>query len=205
MDNGRIDVLIPTNGKRVDGLIYQINAFIDQSYDYKMIWVLVDVATEDEFAVIRSRIFDGTRRYAPVKIEMVPEEYRGCYGHGPIKYAIEVLPLDGEWVITSGDDDSVMPWALEKLILHSNGVEMVVGKCIPVRRDHKYLPNHVLGEDIAHGHITGSCCLYRLERVKELGYSSERYDADWDMIEKMLRYPYRKIDEVLFVMPQSFE
>lgn len=205
MDNGKVDVLIPTAGKRVDGLIYQINAFVDQSYNHKTIWILVDVDSENEYAVLRARIFDRTRRYAPIEIIHVPEEYRGKYGHAPIRYAIEKLPLDGKWIITSGDDDSVMPWALEELMKSSDGVDMVVGKCIPVRRDLKYLPNHVLGEDIAHGHITGSCCLYSSEKIKTLGYDDSRYDADWDMIEKMKRFPYNKIDTVLFVMPQSFE
>jgi hypothetical protein len=201
----KVDVLIPTAGKRVDGLIYQINAFVDQSYKHKRIWVLIDVDDEAKFHVLRARIFDRTRRYAPIDIIRVPKEYRGKHGHGPIKYAIERLDLDGDWIITSGDDDSVMPWALEELIKASSGVDMVIGKVIPVRRDHKYLPNHVLGEDITHGHVTGSCCLYRTEKIKTLGYDDSRYDADWDMIEKMKRFPFNKIDTILFVMPQSFE
>ncbi len=205
MDNGRVDVLIPTVGKRVDGLIYQINAFVDQSYKYRNIWVLVDVDTEDEFLVLRARIFDRTVRYATIEIIRVPEDYRGKHGHGPIRYAVERLDLTGEWIITSGDDDSVMPWALESLVTASNGQDMVVGRCIPVKRNHGYLENHVLGYHMLHGRITGSCCLYRASRVKELGYDDSRYDADWDMIEKMMQYPHRKIETVLFVMPQSFE
>ena len=117
MDNGRVDVLIPTAGKRVDGLIYQINAFVDQSYTHKTIWVLIDVDSDAEFHVLRARIFDRTRRYAPIEIIRVPEDYRGKHGHGPIRYAIERLELTGDWIITSGDDDSVMPWALEELKL----------------------------------------------------------------------------------------
>ena len=205
MDNGRVDVLIPTAGERVDGLIYQINAFVNQSYKDKKIWVLVDVEDEGAFGVLKARIHDRTRRYAPIETIQVPSEYRGKHGHGPIKYAVEKLPLDGDWIITSGDDDSVMPWALEKLIEASNGVDMVVGRCIPVKRNHGYLENHVLGYHMLHGHITGSCCLYRTSRLKELGYDDSRYDADWDMIEKMMEYRYSKVEAVLFVMPQSFE
>lgn len=205
MDNGKVDVLIPTAGKRVDGLIYQINAFVDQSYNHKTVWVLVDVETEDEYAVLRARIFDRTRRYAPIEVVRVPDEYRGKHGHAPIRYAIEKLDLQGDWIITSGDDDSVMPWALEELIKSSGGVDMVVGLVVPVRRDLKYLENHVLGVNMMHGHITGSCCLYSAEKIKTLGYDDSRYDADWDMIEKMMRFPYKQINTVLFVMPQSFE
>ena len=205
MDNGRIDVLIPTAGRRVDGLIYQINAFVDQSYQYKTVWVLIDVDSDAEFHVLRARIFDRTRRYAPIEIVRVPEDYRGKHGHGPIRYAVERLDLMGDWIITSGDDDSVMPWALEELIKESAGVSMVIGKVLPVRRDHKYLPHHVLGDNITHGHITGSCCLYSAEKIKTLGYDDSRYDADWDMIEKMMRFPHKQIDTILFVMPQSFE
>jgi hypothetical protein len=205
MDNGRIDVLIPTAGKRVDGLIYQINAFINQSYEFRTIWVLIDVESFDEFNILKKKIDAETKRYAPVKMMHVPDEYRGKHGHGPIKYAVEKLPLEGDWIITSGDDDSVMPWALEKLIEASDGVDMVVGRVVPVKRNHEYLENHVLGYNMLHGHITGSCCLYRASRLKELGYDDSRYDADWDMIEKMMEYRYKRINTVLFVMPQSFE
>ena len=69
---------------------------------------------------------------------------------------------------------------------------------------------------LAECEIDESNLLYRLNVGQERKYYPvdilpsrvkiySRYDADWNMIEKMMKFPHRKIDTVLFVMPQSFE
>lgn len=197
---GSIDVLIPTQGKRINGLIYQIQAFLNQSYKFVNVWVLVD---SEDFNFIEYTI---KRRLAPpysrVHVINVPREWGGNYGHNPIRYAIERLPLNGVWLNTSGDDDCVMEWGMGHLIDNSDDVDLVIGKCIPTKRNHDY-DGDVLGRDIELGKVTGSCCLYRTSKVKEIGYSSENYNADWILIEKMMEGNFRKIDSVIYVMPQS--
>lgn len=195
-----IDVLLPTQGLRMNGLIFQIHAILNQSYKDYHLWVLVDA--EDKENTI-ARILSSVPPHSRITIVEVPDEWSGNWGHRPIKYAIEELPLEGEWLITSGDDDCIMEWALERLIENSSGVDSVIGVCIPTNRQHDNV-NRVLGELIHSGYITGSCCLYKTERVKEVGYDDSTYQADWVLIEKMIQHPYKQIDSVLFVMPQSF-
>ena len=198
----RVDILIPTKGERINGLLYQIGAFLNQNYLKITIWVLID---SDIFDVINARIRDTyPHRHHELKTIKVPDEWRGDYGHNPIRYAIEKLPLKGEWFNTSGDDDCVMEWGIGCLIENSDDVDMVIGKCIPTRRNHDY-QRDILGRDIELGKITGSCCLYRTERVREIGYPTDNYNADWMLIEEMVKGNFRKIDSVIYVMPQSLD
>jgi len=200
MVKGRVDVLLPTSGERINGLIFQIQAILNQSHKDLRLWTLIDNDQPKILRdIIRSRVNDDVRH----KMVTIPEEWRGGWGHKPIKYAIENLPLDGEWLITTGDDDVVMEWALEELVANGSDVDMVVGLCVPVRRNHDCV-NIVLGEKVELGRITGSCCLYKTERVKELGYDDNLYEADWILIEKMSKYPYKQIESALFVMPQDY-
>jgi hypothetical protein len=194
-----IDVLLPTQGKRMNGLKFQIQAILNNSYKDIRLWTLIDSDNAEEVRAELSKTLHKRHN-----IIIVPEEWRGNWGHRPIKYAIEELPLKGEWLITSGDDDVITEWALDELIKQSQGVNMVVGICLPVSRM-LCQTDRVLGEHMALGQITGSCCLYRLSSVKEVGYDDSTYEADWKLIEKMMRFPFRQIKSVLFVMPQSFE
>lgn len=202
-ERGAIDVLIPTAGKRMDGLVYQVNAFINQSYHKITTWVLVD---HDDFDYVRVYVKDRIPRHSKVEIIKIPDEWRGNYGHSSIRYAIEKLPLEGMWFNTSGDDDCVMEWGIEELVINSDGVDMVIGTVLPVRRDYGYT-DRILGKNIALGEITGSCCLYRTSKVREIGYPSmqNHYNADWELIEKMMEGTFRKIESVIYVMPQDFQ
>jgi hypothetical protein len=196
-----IDVLLPTQGKRMNGLKFQIQAILNNSYKDIALWTLIDANNADE---VRAELRIELRTDKRHKIIIVPKDWQGNWGHRPIKYAIEKLPLKGDWLITSGDDDVIMEWALDELIKQSDSVNMVVGICLPVSRMLGQT-DRVLGEHMGLGQITGSCCLYRSSSVKEVGYDDSTYEADWKLIEKMMRFPYRQIKSVLFVMPQSFE
>ncbi len=196
-----INVLLPTQGKRMNGLIFQIQAILNNSYKDIRLWTLID---HDDPKVVRNKIYEELKFDDRHKLIEVPQEWRGNWGHRPIRYAIEELPLEGEWVITSGDDDVITEWALDELIKQSHDVNMVVGICVPVSRM-LGLTKAILGLNMVLGAITGSCCLYRLSTVKEVGYDDSTYEADWALIEKMMKFPFRQIKSVLFVMPQSFE
>ena len=202
MEGDWIDILIPTAGKRMNGLFYQISAFLNQSYHRLVVWVLID---HDDFEFIDAQIRDKfPSRHSVLKTINVPDEWRGNYGHNPIRYAVEKLPLKGEWINTSGDDDCVMEWGMEHLVSASDDVDMVIGKCIPTRRNHDYQEG-VLGRNIGLGMVTVSCCLYRTSKVREIGYPTDGYNADWKLIEKMIEGNFRKTNSVVYVMPQSLE
>lgn len=197
-----VDILIPTKGERINGLMYQIGAFLNQNYLKITIWVLID---SDNFDVINARIRDTfPHRHHLLKTINVPDKWRGNYGHNPIRYALEELPLEGEWFNTSGDDDCVMEWGIGHLVENSDDVDMVIGKVLAVRRNHDQV-NCVLGSEMEWSKITGSCCLYRTSKVREIGYSAEGYSADWHLIKKMMEGNFRKINSVIYVMPMSFE
>lgn len=200
MVEGKIDVLLPTAGQRMNGYLFQVQAILNNSYKNIRLWSLID---HDDPKVVRNKVHEELKFDNRHTLVEVPTEWRGKHGHRPIKYVIENLPLDGEWIITSGDDDVIMEWALEKLIDNGNEVDMVIGMCDPVKRNHDYVDT-VLGEKLECGRITGSCCLYKRERVQEVGYDDSLYEADWVLIEKMLNYPHRQINTVLFAMPQDY-
>lgn len=202
MFQGAIDVLIPTEGKRINGLLYQIYAFLNQSYNMITIWVLID--SSQSYQIEKHIIESMGVVHGSVNLIHVPKEWSGNHGHNAIRYALGALPLRGTWFNTSGDDDCVMEWGMERLVANSDDVDMVIGKCIPTRRNHDYQEG-VLGRNLGLGMITGSCCLYRTSKVKELGYPTDEYNADWILIEKMLEGNFRKIDSVIYVMPQSLE
>lgn len=195
-----IDVLLPTEGKRMNGLIFQIYSILNQSYRSHTLWVLVD---SDKAQMVERELKIKFPFNGKLKVAVVPDEWRGNWGHKPIKWALEHLPLEGEWVITSGDDDCITEWALQRLIERSDDVDMVVGMCIPVTREQEAVPMF-LGDEMKLGKITGSCCLYRRSRLMEVGYDDETYEADWVLIKRMMEFSYRRITSVLFVMPQSF-
>lgn len=202
-----VDVLLPTRGERMNGLLYQAWAFLNQSYPNLTLWILVD---SDRFKGIETELKSNlpllpSQLTEKFKIVEIPSEWRGRWGHGAIRYAIENLPLEGEWLITSGDDDCVMEWGVKSLVEGSNdNVDMVVGLCIPVKRNYDIVRGY-LGERIEKGNITGSCCLYRRSRVMEVGYDDSTYAADWVLINKMMKFPYKQLNTVLFVMPQSYQ
>ena len=52
MEGEWIDILIPTAGKRMNGLLFQIAAFLNQSYHRLTVWVLVD---HDDFDLINAQ------------------------------------------------------------------------------------------------------------------------------------------------------
>lgn len=200
MKSGRVDILLPTKGERLNGLVFQVNAILNQSYKNRILWVLVD-GDEGIYDLIKRTLSEQCR--GAYEVIQVPIGWKGNWGHRPIKWALENLPLEGEWVITSGDDDCIMEWAIKELVDNSESVDTVIGICIPTKRDYSFVKFY-LGETIAFANITGSCCLYRRSKVMEVGYDDSKYEADWILIEKMIKFPYRHINSVLFVMPQSF-
>lgn len=208
MKKGYVDILLATNGKRLNGLIYQCNAILNQSYKDLNLYVLLDCENHKEVAdAVNKRVVNDDR----LKFIVVPLSFSGSWGHPAMRYAIEYCELEGEWVVFSGDDDCMTEWCIQSLIDSSLNVDMVIGKVIPVCKNNdavfirKDLPvNYVLGCEIEMGKITGSNCMYRLLRLKELGYSDSVYTADWELIKKFVNYPFKMIDTVLFVMPQNF-
>jgi len=188
----KIDILLPTTGERYDGLIYQIEAVLNQSYRSVHLWVLVDGE-----AVVK-RFLDSR-----VSIVKVPKEFSGNHGHTPIKWALETLPLDGEWVWMTGDDDCLLPWGIEGLVKEGAGADMITGVCLAVSRGKQWVAERTpLGLEMQLGRVTGSSCLYRRSRLNEVGYDDVGYTADWTLIKKMLKFPCKHTNHVIAVMPQ---
>ena len=208
MIKGLVNILLATDGKRINGLIFQCNSILNQSYKNIQLYILLDCENHIEVQKkVGERIVPDDR----IKFIIVPLAFSGSWGHSAIRYAIEHCDIQGEWTIFSGDDDCMTEWCIESLVNASDNVDMVIGKVIPVCKDNdavfisKDTPlSYVLGCEIDLGKITGSNCMYKTERLKEIGYKSTEYTADWELIGKFIEYPYKMIDTVLFVMPQNF-
>ena len=188
-----ITILLPTDGKRIKELKYAVSCILNQEYTNIELIVLSsynDLAPEileiqdDRFKVVR-----------------VPEEHWGYWGHKAVKWAVNDLELKGEWLFIIGDDDVLCRWSLGEMIKNSEGVDMVHGLVIATTRDTYVWSNRILGATMEHGQITGECCIYRLSRVREVGYTEDKYEADWILIKDMMRFPHKQINSIITVMP----
>lgn len=196
----KISILLPTTGKRIAGLNYQMAACMNQTYPGVRLLILADCEKyEYETIKFNAAKFNDSR----ITVYKVPDEFRGKWGHAPIRWAVEQLPLEN-WFLTTGDDDAMLPWAAEKLVEAIEQFptsDIIIGKCLPVKRNADAL-RMMLGDEIRLGKITGSCCIYKTDSVKKIGYDDSEYIADWVLIEKMMEMNYTLINTVLFVMPQ---
>jgi len=184
----KITVLLPTDGKKINGLNYQIDAVLNQSHKNLELVVLSSYAD-----------LDIKRDDPRFKVVRVPEEFWGYWGHKAVRWAVYNLELDGDWLYVLGDDDVLCEWGLEKLIASGEGNDMVIGKVVALNRVNHNI-GMTLGADLACGHITGSCCLYRLSRVKEVDYTEDQYEADWILIKAMMKFPYKQIDSLVYLL-----
>lgn len=190
--SGLVDIILPTNNKRIAGLKYQIDAVLNQSYQNIKLWLLND--TERDLAIHRED-------YRLKKID-VPEGHHGNAGHNAIKWAIEELPLTGEYIYLIGDDDCLTPWAIDELVKGSENADIVIGFVIAVHRDYTVAPE-ILGSKIELGKITGSCCLFKTTKLKEFGWDNSSYISDWIVIEKFIKNgSVSRVKKVIAVMPQ---
>ncbi len=192
--NDKVTILLATAGERINGLIYQINACLNQSYKDIELVVLVK---NEAHKIVSEAIKVSDQRMTVVYL---PEECDAGYGVKAIAWAIENLNL-GKWLYLTGDDDVLCEWGIEELVKHSEIVEMVVGLCIPLMRSGNRLSGEPFGKIMQRGNVTGSCCLFKVEMVKKLGWPDEHQASDWFLIEKFLGYPFKQIDSVIAIMP----
>ena len=191
-----IDVLLPTKGENIVGLRSQIQAVLNQTYrDFKLFVLMDGYKGNHAFC----HLMDDCKSNKNIDFIFVSEEALGNNGHKAIQWALKNVKLTGEWIYILSDDDSVMPWALEALIGSSEGVDMVVGQAIRINREACSIID-VLGQKLVCGQITGSCCIYRAELMKKLGYDAETYESDWVMIDKMQKAGRTQlIDKLVYV------
>ena len=130
--SNKIDILLPTNGKRLEGLKSQIRSVLHQSHEDIHLWVLMDGCN------VEAECLDITCEDRRVTFISVPSEHSGQHGHKAIKWTLAELPLDGEWVWMTGDDDCLLPWGFEGLLHESEGYDMVT-ECV------WQLPGGILG------------------------------------------------------------
>ncbi len=176
----QVDIIMPTNNKRPDGLKFQIDAILNQSYKDIKLWLLND--TDGVLEIHRQ---DDRLN----KID-VPEGHRGNAGHNAIRWAIENLPLTGDYIYPIGDDDCLTPWAI------------TIAYIVAVHRDYTVAPE-ILGSKIELGKITGSCCLFKATKLKEFGWDNSSYISDWIVIEKFIKNgSVSRVKKIIAVMPQ---
>lgn len=201
-----VDFIIPTDGKRIAGVnamleccLNQVSADYARRLDIHRINILADgcydtLSIDGHYAPRpeeptpsgkapsrqRSFVLDDTT----IRVIEVPGGPRGKWGHGAIKWAVENLDL-AEWFFIAGDDDVVMPWAIDRLLECAlSDTEAVIGRASAVRRKSK-AHYFMLGERLEHGLVTGSCGLYRTKAVREIGYGDKGYAEDWELIRKL--------------------
>lgn len=220
-----VDFILPTDGKRIAGLnsvigccINQVSADYTKRLDIHRINVMADgcydnLAIEDGLKFIpgaqsvggpaRQKTYevDGT----VVRICETPNGPLGKWGHGAIKWAVENLDL-AEWFFVAGDDDVVMPWAIDRLLACAGpDTEAVIGRAPAVKRKSK-ASYFMLGDRLEHGLVTGSCGLYRTKAVREIGYGDKGYAEDWELIRKLLsRGRLARCEALVYVLSGPME
>ncbi|MDP2672056.1 MAG: glycosyltransferase family A protein [Candidatus Daviesbacteria bacterium] len=184
---------MPTNGKRPDGLKYQIDAILNQSYKPIRLWLLNDTGSRLDIHREDDRLFK----------EYVPIEHTGNAGHNAIRWAIENLPLKGEYIYLIGDDDCLTPWAINELVAGSDNADITIAYVVAVHRDYTVAPE-ILGSKIELGKITGSCCLFKADKLKKFGWDNSSYISDWIVIDKFIKSGcvVNRVKKIIAVMPQ---
>lgn len=190
-----IEVLLATIGQR-RSIKEQIESIRSQSYQNFRLNILAD-GNYDSVRALAGELRENER------IIEIPNGPRGNVGHPAVRWTIEnVEDLHG-WVFICGDDDITYPNAYQKFADAMDDCSMVVGVVNAVTRNAskqhiKYLGN----EQIAVCHVTGSCCIYRLEDMKQLEapcYSDATYDSDWTLIRRMIeRFKYKRIPDIVY-------
>lgn len=201
-----VDFIIPTDGKRIAGVnamlegclnqvsadysrrlnIHRINILADGCYDTLSINGHYSPQPEGPApsgkSPSRQRSFNLDE--TTIRVLEVPGGPLGQWGHGAIKWAVENLDL-AEWFFIAGDDDAIMPWALDRLLACAGpSTEAVIGRASAVKRKSK-AHYFMLGDRLEHGLVTGSCGLYRTKAVREIGYGAKGYAEDWELIRKL--------------------
>ena len=206
MNEIKVDFILPADGKRPAGLNSQVESCINQvnaDYTARLTCHRINVMADGCYdtlsinghyapapeAVIPSVKSPGRQRSfyvdeTVIRVVEVPGGPRGRWGHGAIRWAVENLDL-AEWFFIAGDDDVVMPWAIDRLLAAAKpDTEAVIGRAFALRRGSKE-PYFQLGQQLQTGLVTGSCGLYRTAAVREIGYGDKTYAEDWELIRKL--------------------
>jgi glycosyltransferase involved in cell wall biosynthesis len=189
-----IEVVLATIGSR-DSISQQIESIRAQTYKNYRLTILADGFGDR----VRSKV--GPLRENE-RIVDVPEGPRGNVGHPAVRWATENLDLHG-WLYVIGDDDYTYPDALQNFVDAMDGVSMVIGVVKAVSRTDPNAFVRWLGDErIEVCHVTGSCCVYNLDSMKQLEapwYRDSTYDSDWQLINRMMqRFPHKRITNVVY-------
>ena len=204
MNVPRIEILLPTAGKR-ESISNMFDSIMGQTYQDFRLTILAD--TEDTPSIwgmlaktkTKAKI-NGLAYRGKVRVIEVPNAPLGNWGHSAIRWAFENLNDLAEWSYIVGDDDILLPKTLEIFARHFEGNEMVVGRALSIDRgDYRF--NLILGNELKVNLITGSCCIYKTDIVRQVGYDDSCYASDWTIIEKFAkRGKFAHINSLIYVL-----
>lgn len=196
--NKHIDMLIPTIGRPC--LSTAINSVLNQTYQDWRLFILADGHTKEVEDIFLK--FVGNPRLRLVYVLNGP---LGNVGHHATRWAIENLDLNG-WLYFTGDDDKLYPDAFQNYAdAMDENTGMILGVARGVSRDNPNRVTRMLGEgEIKPCFVTGACGVYNLDFMRKLEapiFMDSAYDSDWTLISRMMRFPYKRIPNIVTLFP----
>ena len=175
-----------------------INCFLAQSSDDWQLTVISD-GREPETEKIMEKYPQDNISYHYLDVRY------NDWGHTPREYGI--YQSDAEWTLMSGFDNYYVPTFIEEF-----GKAAKTSDCDFIFCD--FITNHVIGGGSYNGHIDskllcGSIDIgnftVRTPLLKEVGFKSRAYAADWELVDSLIPVIEKrgthilKIEQVLYV------
>jgi hypothetical protein len=189
-----IEVFIPTLKQRTNNLLCQIHTALNSGLNVRVTLSLPD----ESYPEIIENLTESELKYIRL-IKNVPQGEPSI----PIKYCLENIEW-GDWLLSVGDDDCILPWGLKHLWDARENVSMVIGQTIGVSRNKHYdFSAWKIGYRIIPCHV--SIAFINMRSLEKLPKPWLEIDplSDFKQIERMSNhFPYKIIPSVVHV--QSF-
>lgn len=192
-----VDFVIPVEGRpeRFHNLLCQIATGL---YSHNGCRVNVVFCGEMNQAVLD--VFPPSER-----VRYLANAPKSFSGYATLNYAMDHLDL-APWWYQQGDDDCMMPWALEHLMAARDGVQMVIAPTVAVLKvTHEDKTYYKCGFELVQNHVGQNHVLINTEAFRQLEkpYWQETVNAtnDFFFIQRMAKqFKYRFIPNVVGVL-----
>lgn len=206
MSEIEIDILIPTNRKRLWNMLFQIRAALASPIKTR-----VTIAMSKPWPELMAHLYPQEMTRIRV-IEDAPDgtdgdpfhNAAGYMGAPKIKWCLENLEW-ADWFYQLGDDDALLPWGLEHFWHARHGVGVVIGQVLSVsRKEHLDFTPYKVGRKVERLRVSCAGALINIPALRTFEkpwYNEFSGYADWEIIARIKsKFPVRVIRNTVHVL-----
>lgn len=201
-----IDVIMPTNRKRLWNFLFQLRAALAND-----LHVRVTIAMSGPWDELRAEL--SPRELERIRwVNDAPDgatgdpfnNPAGYMGSPKIRWCMENMEW-ADWFYVVCDDDALLPWALPALWAERADCAMVLGQVLPVSRiEHWDFTAYQIGRVIQRCRVSSASGIINmrfLETLPKPWYNERSGYADWELIERMAKhFPSKVIKTTVHVL-----